>query len=307
MSNKLSHVVKRNLRKKQESTREQYERDCDKFIQYVKETRGTERVKEKLYKDLVNGYIRELQSRGVSNDTVHTYIVGVTQGLGLSLNDFDLEKRGIPKKGRERGFELTGKASDIGRCLGFRASEYRRLKGKDLQSRDGHLFVVLDKGKGGKRQEQYILPPHEKEIKRVFEGVGKDEYVFSKQELKSFVHANEHAARRELAREGYEYYKGLSRAEKDELLKECHRRFLHKYDKAYKDNPEKARKKGEEAWVKEMKLIAKSPVRYCRGAIKAELIRQGRQPFFDRECILLVSVLNLAHYRENVTIKNYLL
>ena len=307
MSNRLSHVIKRNLRRKQESTRKQYQRACAGFVKFCKAVKGTERIKESLYGDFVNLYMEELRGRGMAPDTIHTYIVGITQGLGLTLKDFEMEKRGIPRRGRNQGFVLSGKVSDIGRYIGLRSTEYGRLKGDSLQSRDGHLFVVLDKGKGGKRQEQYILPRYEGEVRKIFEGIGKDEYVFSKQELKSFVHANIHAARRELAREAYIYYRGLSRAEKDALLEECHERFLHKYDKEFKGDMKKSRKKGEAAWRKEMNMIKRNPVRFCRGDIKADLIRQGRKPYFDRECVLLVSVLNLAHYRENVTVKNYLL
>lgn len=306
--NKISNVMNHNLKyKTNENTRAQYQRACDKFTQYVKETYGKERIKPDLYHETVQKYIYHLQDKGLSAHTVHTYVSGVVQGLNLSYKDFDHAKRERPQKGRERDFEIKDNKSAVGRDIGIRRSEYGRLKGAHMVEHDGRLFVVVDKGKGGKHQEQMILPKHEQAVRDFFSGKDRNEFILSKEDLKSLTHANEHAARREVAREAYFYYKELPRAEKDKLLEICHERFRHKYDRKYPDNPEKALKKGEALWRKEMDLIKRSPVRECRGANKAFLESQGRPTGFDRESVLLTSVLNLAHYREDVTVNNYLI
>lgn len=305
---KISHVMKMNLRSKENpKTREQYQRSCDKFTEFVQETYGRERIKPSLYPKAVQRYIDHLQELGKSPDTVHTYAVGVTQGLNLSYKDFEHENRTRPQKGREKAFETSGKLSDIGRAIGIRQKEYGKLKGEHLVEKDGHLFVVVTKGKGGKYQEQMILPQHENAVRELFKDKKPGEYIYTKDELKSFRHAHEHAARRELAREAYDYYKQLPRAEKDKLLEICHQRFLHKYDRKYPNAPEKSLARGERLWRQEMALIKRSPVRECRGTNKEALKSQGRETSFDREAVLLVSVLNLSHYREDVTVDNYLI
>ena len=43
-----------------------------------------------------------------------------------------------------------------------------------------------------------------------------------------------------------------------------------------------------------------------RGKVKQELLDAGRPVVFDRLALMAVSVLHLAHYREDVTVKNYM-
>ena len=300
MANKLDVYMKNNLRKTEnQKTREQYQRACDAFYKYAIEAEGTARIKQKRYIMVAQGYADHLKSKGLSPDTVHTYMAGVVQGLGLSLDDLTLDRRTRPQKGRTGSRRPhTGRVS-VSRYIGIRKEEYARLKGRNLVEKNGGLYVVVEKGKGGKRQEQYVLP-------KFFSGTGSHEYVFAKDELKTLTHANVHADRRELAREAYEYYKSLPKSEKEPLLEECHQRFLHKYDRKIKD-PVKAAKEGERIWRQEMALIRRSPIRECRGENAATLRRQGRPIGFDREAVLLVSVLNLAHFREDVTVDNYLI
>lgn len=101
--------------------------------------------------------------------------------------------------------------------------------------------------------------------------------------------------RRKVAREAYDYYMGLNRVDRKPYIEMAHQRFMENQIK------------GERMWNKEMELIKRSSNRLCRGANKEILIREGRKPYFDRECVLLVSVLQLAHYREDVTVDNYLI
>ena len=54
-------------------------------------------------------------------------------------------------------------------------------------------------------------------------------------------------------------------------------------------------------------MIQKNPIRRCRGDNARELERQGREPAFDREAVLFTSIMTLSHYREDVTVTNYLI
>lgn len=295
--NKISAMMNSNLHRKKvtSNTSKQYRTACRAFADFVKETEGTERVPGDKYRELAQSYFDLLKAEGKSPDTIHTYAAGIAQGLKLSIDDFKIDRRSRPKKGREKPFETKGNICDIGMAVGIRQDEYKRLKGKHLIERDGHLFVVVRKGKGGKYQEQLVLPQHEEAVRAMFKGKSGEEYIYSKEEVKLFNKAHTQAMRRKVAREAYEYYLGLSKAERIPYMEIAHQRFMEN------------QRKGERMWQREIEMIKCAPRRLCRGANKKHLIREGRKPYFDRECVLLVSVLHLAHYREDVTVDNYLI
>lgn len=295
--NKISAVMRNNLYKKNitPQTRKQYQRIADKFAAYVKETTGTERIQEKDYAEAAQGYFNFLQEKGLSPDTVHTHASGIIQALNFTLGDFTIKRRTRPEKGRNKPVRpLVGKRLEIGRKIGIRKAEIARLKGGDLKEHDGELFVIVRKGKGGKRQEQLILPQHREAIKGLFRDVSPEAYVFTREELKPLNKANTHASRREIAKEAYSFYRALTPEERAPYIEVAHQRFLEN------------KMKGEKVWKQEQWLIKEKPLRWCRGKNKALLLSQGRKPYFDRECALLVSVLHLAHYRTDVTVDNYL-
>lgn len=305
---KLTNCIKRRIKKlKNNNTCEQYERHAMKFVEWVKDAYGTERFASSEHIRLAQEYADYLDyAKGLLPDSIHTYMSGVTQSLGLSLKDLDLPKRGRPSKGRNHND--SSNCWEVASYIGIRKAEYQRLKGGDLVERDGRLWVTVEKGKGGKRQSQLILQQHEQSVMDFFKGKEPGEYLLSKDDADRLKDAQTHAARRALAREAYDYYANhATRSEKDALLEECHERFRHKYDRKYKDHPKKGYRLGEEMWIKEMNLIKNKPKRYCRGNNRRALEAQGRPIYFDREAVLLVSVLHLAHYREDVTVDNYLI
>lgn len=295
--NKISAVMNNNLRRKKvtSNTLKQYRAACTAFASFIKEREGTERIPMEKYKEQAQCYFEFLKEKGKSPDTIHTYAAGIAQGLKMSIDDFVIERRTRPVKGRNKPLEPKGDICDIGFAIGIRKEEYKRLKGKHLIERDGHMFVVVEKGKGGKYQEQLILPENREAVKKYFQDVDDDEYIVSKQEFGLFDEGQTHAMRRKIARQAYDYYNGLSKEERYQYLELARQIFMQN------------KLKGQRMWRKEIELIKRSPIRYCRGDNKTELIRQGRKPFFDRECVLLVSVLHLAHYREDVTVDNYLI
>ena len=178
-------------------------------------------------------------------------------------------------------------------AIGFREKEYGRLRGGDLVERNGQTYITLDKGKGGKPQEQLILPSRVDEVKAVFEGVKNGDYVFTHDEVKGLHGANAHAARREAARDAYEYFKGLSDAERQPYREEMERLFT-----------ERGKQASFAAYNERLKT---SPQIYMRGSNRARCVSSGKSVSFDREATMMTSVFKLAHYREEVTTKNYLI
>ena len=205
--------------------------------------------------------------------------------------------RTAPTKGRG-GVTWDGNGTrlhEISRKIGIRSNEYADLRKDDLIRHDGHLYVIVRQGKGGKYQEQLIKPEYEKTVISFFNDVrGKDGYILTKEERDHARKDNTHAGRREYAREMYEYFLNLPEREKDYYRKEMERRF--------KENPRKAEN---EAWKTYQDQLKSHPVIATRDETRRALIDQGKSPFLDREAMMMTSVFCLAHYRTNVAINNY--
>ena len=90
------------------------------------------------------------------------------------------------------------------KAAGIRRAELSKLCGEDLGFRDGDCFIVVRRGKGGKRQEQYILPQDVDIVRAIFQSVGAEEKVFSKEEMNNKI--DFHGMRAAHARRCYEYY-----------------------------------------------------------------------------------------------------
>ena len=98
------------------------------------------------------------------------------------------------------------------KAAGIRRAELSKLCGEDLDFRDGDCLIVVRHGKGGKRQEQYILPQDVDIVRAIFQSVGAEEKVFSKEEMNNKI--DFHGMRAAHARRCYEYY--VKRIEADQ-------------------------------------------------------------------------------------------
>ena len=149
--------------------------------------------------------------------------------------------------------------------------------------------MIVRKGKGGKRQEQLILPEDVEFVKSYFDG--SENYVFSKEEIKACTHSNLHEIRRERAQMLYERW----RVElKDPQKREEMMRIL---EDRFNENPLKMGKFNRSKMNTPYKT---------RGEVRKELYEANRPLEYDRLALLSVSVLALAHYREDVCVKHYM-
>ena len=206
------------------------------------------------------------------------------------MSDFSYSSPGIPTRGRSnigRRNEKNQPIVEFARMVGIRENEYRRLTGCDITEKNGKTYVIVQKGKGGKRQEQLIKDEYVEKVKKYFEGKDENDKIFTKSQMVAADHANLHALRRELAFEMYQHYKNMNQDDRKEIIELLRER--------YEQNPQKKGKFDTEKLNR--------PI-YLR-SYRDTYIKNGKTPKLDRFAVIAVSVLHLSHYREDVVLHHY--
>ena len=247
----------------------------------------------------IQDYADWLAQQGKSPSTIHSYLAGICRVYEISLDKIQKPKRVTSQNTRSRGEKPVDKRTDATRdasprlhdfaaVVGIRRAEYARLRGDDLvYDESGYLCVRIRRGKGGKYQEQRILPGDEMFIRSYFDG--SDTLVFTRAELSNKIDL--HHLRAVQAQRAYKYYA-------DRLSKEpVYRERLEQEIKA------RWRLYNKKRW----KQCDFEGVYRLRGANKQLAQRLGRPPEYDRLAVLATSVYHLSHWRCDVTISNYLL
>jgi len=239
-------------------------------------------------------YIEARRKQGLSSATLHTDLACLCRATGASMSDFMTIRRGQPTKGRSDESRRVRTPENqrvlaFATKVGIRKMEYSHLKGSDFVQKGGRAYVVVRKGKGGKRQEQLILPEDVEFVRSYFDG--SENYVFSKEEIKACTHANLHEIRRERAQKLDERWRVELKdpAKREEMMRLLEERF--------NENPKKMGK------FSRSKMD--TPYR-TRGEVRKELYEANKPLEYDRLALLSVSVLALAHYREDVCVKHYM-
>ena len=269
------------------------------------------KVPKDVTKEKIQDYEEFLSNRGYSPSTIHTYLAPVCKAAKISMNEIDKPKRtsGAITRGRggeigERG-RLEEKRPENERIviakdsIGIRKDEYKHLKGKDLvKGAYGGLYVHVAKGKGGKEHLQLILPLHEEAVNKLFEGILPEERVFSPEEMKRADKINMHGGRANVSKEAYAFH--LNRLESEpgysEKLKE---KLLERYKEFHINVSPRSLKR----FMDEMNNS--KPIK-TRGDNRQRCIEKGYPTEYNRLAVLAVSVFHLSHWRNDVTITNYL-
>ena len=277
------------------TTKKQYTHTVKMFTEWVSKTEGTLRIDPERYHDLIESYLSKYDNPA----THHTYLSALAPAYGFKMDDFGgRKKRGIPTKGRDAEGIRNAQNERICRfaeITGIRHHEVAVMRSSDLLERDGQTYVIVRKGKGGKYQEQLILPQHREAVKAFFTAPAGDKgYLFSKEEIKAFKGANPHRLRRLNAWSAYEWFRDMDTAEKDIWRTKLHDRFTQNSHK-------------KTAWDNYLTRLSKSPIYELRGERRRYCERTGHDYRLDREAVMMCSVFMLSHYREQVTVDNYLL
>ena len=286
---------------------------------------------------VIQDYADHLKSSGYSPATIHTYISPICKAVHISMFE-------IVKPRRTSGAITRGRGGDVGRrgradakkeenkrlvhaakAIGIRRDEYSRLRGRDLsREADGYLYVHVKKGKGGKEQYQRILPEHEKVVLGLFGKTEPDKYVFSKAEIDRSQSINLHGYRADVAKEAYEYYKHRIDSEpgyKKVLRRQLIERFADSHITSRQKNDGSVGKretfgskissfKGNKSFERALHNFKRemdmSGEYVTRSDNRRRCQAKGIPWKFDRTALLAVSVFHLSHWRNDVTVTNYL-
>lgn len=289
------------------STLTLYLRQVRKFSDWLKGQGVKSRCSDKEAARHIQDYLDALVKSGKSENTVHTADAAICKALrdtGVRMADHEKPRRtSAPKKGRSTPPSLVGRADadvnnaqfrrlvEFAKRVAIRRAEYGALRGRDFLEVDGDAYVIVRRGKGGKRQLQRIAPEDVEFVKGYFDGLREDDKVFSDSELRNKL--NLHALRRQHIQEVYSRY--IARMEADpayrtQLLYEVRAAF-ERAGEDWRRNPDMRR--------------IHSPY-ICRGSIRRDMLKNGRPIRYDRLALMAVSVYNLAHWRADVTVSNYL-
>lgn len=302
MLEKKKMTIPKELRNKARETTPQswrgYKHHAITFAKWCKVTFGCRHMDD--CRPYIQTYVNYLHDSGKTAATIHTYLAGICRVYEIPMDYIEKPRRSTADNTRSRGIKATDNRNDSKRdasprlydlaCMvGCRRAEYARLRGNDLvYDESGYLCVRIRKGKGGKYQEQRIAPEHELFVRGYFDG--SEDYVFSKDELRNKIDL--HHIRAKVAQHQYDYY----RQRLDE-------------EPGYRAQLETELKKRRNRLCKGKKWRAcdLSGYYYVRGRNRELALKNGRPIRYDSLAVLAVSVFHLSHWRNDVTVANYLL
>ena len=303
LNNKNGHTPKRPAT---HATIKQHKNNAIKYGQWCKRTYHSRTVED--CAQHVQDYVTFLAAKGLSASTIHTYLAGICYAFNIDLADVKKPPRKAAQNQRSRGEkpsdaradaqrDVSPRLYDFAAAVGCRRAEYAALRQSDLVTDvNGHLCVLIRRGKGGKRQYQRILPGDIDIVKSYFDG--SDCFVFDKSELQNKLDL--HALRAKQARKAYAYYLGRLQNEPEYramLLEEIKRTWDA-------DDAERV----EKGWKKKRWRQNQVEGEYkLRGETKMLAEQNGFPTSYDRLAAMAVSIFHLAHWRLDVTIDNYLI
>ena len=289
-------------------TENQYKKHALKFAEYCKSTYRCKTLEE--CKEHIQDYSNYLTASGKTASTTHTYLAGICRVLDVPLENINKPIRVVAENTRSRGTKAVDIRKDAGReasprlyafasIVGIRRNEYLHLAPDDLVVDDfGNPCVLVRKGKGGKQQLQRILPEELESVKAVFDHPADERHLFSKAELTNKIDLHHLRALR--AQQMYNYYLERIRTEtnyREQLIAEIKHTWeqddLNRIDNGYRPK----------RW-KDCKVNGNYVL---RGHNRELAQKHGLPVSYDRLALLAVSVYHLAHWRNDVTVANYLL
>ena len=275
----------------------QYTNHAIKFGKWCRDTFGARHFED--CAQYVQAYSDYLVSAGKKEGTIHTYLASICFVFDVPLSSIKKPIRHTANNTKSRGKKKSDSRKDTQRgcsprlydfagIICVRRHDYVALRQNDLTTDEtGHLCVVIRKGKGGKYQLQRVPYGYEDFIRSFFDG--SDNFVFTKKEVtnKQDLHHLRHLA----ALREYRYYEHRLANEpeyRDQLIAEIKARWVDYNDRLLKDNEMRG------------KYI-------MRGKNRELAVRLGFQYSFDRLAVLATSIFHLAHWRNNVTVCNYIM
>ena len=305
ITQEIMQVVIEKLQKYQHDvTRKTYFRQAKQYIKFCREhfnVRTFEACKEHIQE-----YSDYLQTQNYTASTIHTYLASACSVFDISLETIQKPIRYVADYSRGRKMKNFDSKNDLDNPkwayivafqekVGIRRDELKRLRGSDFgDDESGHKCVIVRKGKGGKVQYQRILEQDIEFVKRYFDSVDENEYVFDKKYFENDL--NFHGLRALAAKE---YYFTQLQKIKENIA------YAEKLEKEIRDRWEKMNltKKSKPKKFKEVELRG---VYSLRGKNRALARQKGLPLHYDKLALLATSIFKLSHWRNDVTISSYI-
>lgn len=292
-------------------TKKTYKTSIKRFCTWTKEQNYTREEVLDNPQPYLQKYADNLKARGLSAATIHTYIAPCCKGLNIPMQHISKPDRAIRDITRSRGGKNPRGRKDAEKpeyarlvafqeAVGLRRAELEKLRGEDLQKRDGQLYIVARQGKGGKEQWQKILPKDAGTVAKTFEGIKKDEKVFSQEEMKNRIDL--HGMRAAHARQTYDYY--LTRIKQEPDYRSQLQEDLKAYFREHHDPNGELDQAAYNRFCLDMSR--NQGIYQMRGEAKKLAEANDRPTNYDRVGLMATSVFHLAHWRLDVSIINYL-
>jgi len=292
-----------------------YKRACDAFSVWGRE-QGIRDLQE-VSQDVIQRYADYLASRpeGYTAATIHGKLAPVCKAAGVSMAEIRKPKRTAGRIQRGRSATKTGRGEreagqdrfrrliELQQCVGIRRAELSRLTGGDLIEDDhGGMYIHVRRGKGGKEQLQFVLPDDRETVRRIFDGIGPDDRVFSAEEMRN--HINLHGLRASHAKDCYSYYNDLvtGNSAASETLRAA---LLRRWDNGHMELLKHDIGRYRAARRAFCEAMTDSPY-LLRGENREKAVRLGLPTEYNRLALMAVSVFHLSHWRLDVTVTNYM-
>ena len=248
------------------------------------------------------------------SSSIHTMAAHVCLGLGLDMTGITstgtaLEKfksTGVnARANRAREKEENQAIVRFAEMVGGRRAAYGRLTGADfVTDRSGQYCVRFIADKGGKTQFQRIAPEHVDEVYAYFAGKEADEPIFGKIDRNLDLHG----IRAEHARAEYERYAKICSTPEGraKMRRQLWDRFT---DPKIGNKAWLMAKTREKAKAKELEFRHEMAdgTYHLRTSNREAAILHDRPVEYDRLALCCVSVFALSHWRNEVTVKHYMI
>lgn len=312
-----------------------YRRSINNFCGWVKNTYGINNSRQLKAAggavSIIQEYARKLEAEGKSASTIHTYLAPVCKGLGVHMGEIKKPRRSASdmtrsrdvlsnRQGKKEAMEKKNlRLVEFQKMAGIRRSELGRLKVSDFQKDEsGYFCVVVNRGKGGKKQLQRILPEDMPKMKvflrSMLDTVSSSDLprdkiaLFTKEEMNNKIDL--HRIRADHARDAYQHYLGRCRTKEGKT--EVQRELVERWNACHGED-DKITVRGRRFYASSacgrrfIDEFAHEGKYQLRGSNKSRCLEIGRPIAYDRTALLAVSVFHLSHWRNDVTVKHYML
>lgn len=156
---------------------------CHSLRGVVQKNRGIRHLDELCAQKvtLLQDYADDLAAQGKSAATIHKYMSGACRVFGVELGSITKPQRSVADVTRSRGRkpvderadaqrEASPRLYDFAERVGIRRAEYAALHGSDFGEDEVGPYVLVRRGKGGKRQKQRLLPSDADFVRAYFDG-----------------------------------------------------------------------------------------------------------------------------------------